>query len=198
MSGRGLGKPGIGKGGARRHRKVLRDSIQGITKPAIRRLARRGGVTRISGLVYEEVRGVLKEFLLSVIKDACIFTEHARRNTVSALDVVYALKRRGKGLYGFGDLPLVPQAKSHKPRAAPFHVPHVPQAPQHVPLVATLPVGYSMGSFGNSQGTQATQPGAHDTTGPNGTLNPSMAATPAGPAAPGSASFGGSFGQAFE
>nr|3C9C_B Chain B, Histone H4, 27-residue peptide [synthetic construct] len=27
---------------AKRHRKVLRDNIQGITKPAIRRLARRG------------------------------------------------------------------------------------------------------------------------------------------------------------
>jgi hypothetical protein len=32
----------------------------GITKPAIRRLARRGGVKRISGLIYEETRGVLK------------------------------------------------------------------------------------------------------------------------------------------
>nr|GFD60310.1 histone H4 [Tanacetum cinerariifolium] len=37
-----------GKGGAKRHRKILRDNIQGITKPAIRRLARRGGVKRIS------------------------------------------------------------------------------------------------------------------------------------------------------
>ena len=36
-----------------------RDS-RGITKPAIRRLARRGGVKRISGLIYEETRGVLK------------------------------------------------------------------------------------------------------------------------------------------
>ena len=34
----------------------MRDNIQGITKPAIRRLARRGGVKRISGLVYEEVK----------------------------------------------------------------------------------------------------------------------------------------------
>jgi hypothetical protein len=32
------------KGGAKRHRKVLRDIIQGITKPAIRHLARKGGV----------------------------------------------------------------------------------------------------------------------------------------------------------
>ena len=29
--------------------------VEGITKPAIRRLARRGGVKRISGLIYEEV-----------------------------------------------------------------------------------------------------------------------------------------------
>uniref|UniRef100_A0ABI7YUK7 Histone H4 n=1 Tax=Felis catus TaxID=9685 RepID=A0ABI7YUK7_FELCA len=63
MSGRGKGGKGLGKGGAKRHRKVLRDNIQGITKPAIRRLARRGGVKRISGLIYEETRGVLKEHL---------------------------------------------------------------------------------------------------------------------------------------
>ncbi|RWR84601.1 Histone H4 [Cinnamomum micranthum f. kanehirae] len=61
MSGRGKGGKGLGKGGAKRHRKVLRDNIQGITKPAIRRLARRGGVKRISGLIYEETRGVLKD-----------------------------------------------------------------------------------------------------------------------------------------
>ena len=47
MSGRGKGGKGLGKGGAKRHRKVLR-SIDGITKPAIRRLARRGGVKRVS------------------------------------------------------------------------------------------------------------------------------------------------------
>ena len=32
MSGRGKGGKGLGKGGAKRHRKVLRDNIQGITK----------------------------------------------------------------------------------------------------------------------------------------------------------------------
>lgn len=65
MTGRGKGGKGLGKGGAKRHRKVLRDNIQGITKPAIRRLARRGGVKRISGLIYEETRGVLKVIRLA-------------------------------------------------------------------------------------------------------------------------------------
>ncbi len=73
-----------------------------LQKPAIRRLARRGGVKRISGLIYEETRGVLKVFLENVIRDAVTYTEHARRKTVTALDVVYALKRQGKTLYGFG------------------------------------------------------------------------------------------------
>ncbi|CAM9696310.1 unnamed protein product [Ectocarpus sp. 8 AP-2014] len=102
MSGRGKGGKGLGKGGAKRHRKVLRDNIQGITKPAIRRLARRGGVKRISGLIYEETRGVLKVFLENVIRDSVTYTEHARRKTVTAMDVVYALKRQGRTLYGFG------------------------------------------------------------------------------------------------
>ncbi|KEF61022.1 histone H4 [Exophiala aquamarina CBS 119918] len=110
MTGRGKGGKGLGKGGAKRHRKILRDNIQGITKPAIRRLARRGGVKRISAMIYEETRGVLKTFLEGVIRDAVTYTEQtdvditpsAKRKTVTSLDVVYALKRQGRTLYGFG------------------------------------------------------------------------------------------------
>jgi len=91
----------MSKGAAKRHRTVLRDNIQGISKPAIRRLARRGGVKRISGLVYEETRGVLRVFLENVIRDAVTYTDHARRKTVTAMDVVYALKGH-RTLYGFG------------------------------------------------------------------------------------------------
>ncbi|KNC31949.1 hypothetical protein FF38_04048 [Lucilia cuprina] len=87
---------GRGKGGAKRHGKMLRDNIQGITKLAIRRLARRGGVKRISGLIYEETRGK------NDIRDAVTYTEHAKRKTVAAMDVVYALKRQGRTLYDFG------------------------------------------------------------------------------------------------
>merc|ERR1711981_665480 len=78
MTGRGKGGKGLGKGGAKRHRKILRDNIQGITKPAIRRLARRGGVKRISAMIYEETRGVLKTFLEGVIRDAVTYTELRR------------------------------------------------------------------------------------------------------------------------
>lgn len=97
MSGRGKGFKAT-----KRHRKVVRETLQGITKPAIRRLARRGGVKRISGPIYEETRGTLKAFLITVISDAVKYTEYARRKTVTGLDIVYALKRQGRTLYGYG------------------------------------------------------------------------------------------------
>ena len=93
---------GLGKGGAKGHRKILCDNIQGITKPAIRRLGRTGGLKRISGIIYEETRGALKFFLENAIHNAITYTEHAKRKTVTAMDVVHALKRQGRTLYGFG------------------------------------------------------------------------------------------------
>ena len=101
----GKGK-GIGKGGkmmARRHGRGVKDPMLGVTKPAIRRLCRRSGVKRINGLVYEETRGNCKAWLENVIRDAITYAEHARRKTVTAMDIVYSLKRQGQKLYGFGD-----------------------------------------------------------------------------------------------
>ena len=86
----------------KRHRKVLRDNIQGITKPAIRRLARCAGVKRISGLVYDDTRSVIRAFLENVIRDSVTYTQAARRETVEAMDVVYALKRHGVPLDNIG------------------------------------------------------------------------------------------------
>jgi histone H3/H4 len=59
-------------------------------------------IAHIAAVIYEETRGVLKTFLESVIRDAVTYTEHAKRKTVTSLDVVYALKRQGRTLYGFG------------------------------------------------------------------------------------------------
>ncbi|VDN45407.1 unnamed protein product [Gongylonema pulchrum] len=59
QSGKGLGKKVV-----RRHCKVPPRQHPG---PAIRRLARCGGLKRISGLVYEEICYVLKAFLEGAI-----------------------------------------------------------------------------------------------------------------------------------
>ena len=87
--------------GSKKCNKQPRDFLLGITKPAIRRLARRGGVKRISSLIYDEGRTALRDFLRKVIKDTVLITESGRRSTVTSLDVVHALKRNGKTLYGF-------------------------------------------------------------------------------------------------
>ena len=57
----------------------------------------------------ENVRGlfllaiiIFLTLCLQVIRDSVTYTEHAKRKTVTALDVVYALKRSGRTLYGFG------------------------------------------------------------------------------------------------
>lgn len=98
MSGRGKGGAGLGKGGAKRHRKVIRDSIQGLTKPVIVRICRRAGVKREGGLIYEETRGVAKVYLETLIRDTVTFTEHARRKTVELEDVSDALRLQGHPL----------------------------------------------------------------------------------------------------
>lgn len=110
--GRGMGKggKGLGKGGAVRHRRApRRDNIaHALTTSAVRRLARKGGVKRIAGQIAEEVRGLLHNphetgFLDRIIRDAVLFTEHARRKTVTVGDVALALKRNGRTLYGYGN-----------------------------------------------------------------------------------------------
>ena len=99
----GKGGKGLGHSKVRRYRKILRGHAYwpGLTKPAIRRLARRGGVKRISGLIYEEIRMVTKIFLENIIKDSVTYMEYANRKTITVMDIIYALKRRGTTFYGF-------------------------------------------------------------------------------------------------
>ncbi|PAV71411.1 hypothetical protein WR25_03502 [Diploscapter pachys] len=119
MSGRGKGDKDSEKAGPTPSQST-QGQLQGITKPAIRRLVvRRGGVKRISGLIYEETRGVLKvsfnakcEFFWAFhhfsdvpgerVRYAVTYCKHAKRKAITAMDVVYALKRQERTLYGFG------------------------------------------------------------------------------------------------
>ena len=61
-----------------------------------------GGVKRISKPIYDEIRSELRIFLESTLRDATTYCEHAKRKTVKPLDIVYALKRKGRDLYGYG------------------------------------------------------------------------------------------------
>ena len=92
--------PQKAKGGSKRHKGVFRDSLKGISKPALRRLARRGGVKRVSAAVYDEVRKTVREFVESVVYYALVYKGTRGRNTVGIKDVIFALNRRGNALVG--------------------------------------------------------------------------------------------------
>jgi histone H3/H4 len=85
----------LSKGGAKRHRRVLRDNIQGITKPALKRLCYRAGIRQVSGLMYEELRGIMKFRLEQVLRNAVTLVEHYRRKTVQQRDIILAAKIMG-------------------------------------------------------------------------------------------------------
>ena len=95
------GGEGKGAHGTKRQKKNSSENARGLTKPAVRRLARRGGVKRISGIMYDEVRGILKSFVEGVVTDSVTYMEHSKRTTVTSRDVVFALKKRGRMLYGY-------------------------------------------------------------------------------------------------
>lgn len=85
--------------GPRRHQARLHDNIKGITKPAIRRLCRRAGVKRINSLVYDETRKIVEGWLDEAVEKSMHYMEHARRKTVSVMDVAHALDQMKNKFY---------------------------------------------------------------------------------------------------
>lgn len=80
MTGHRKSSKGLGKGGAKRHRKLLQNNFYDVTKQTIRRLARSGGVKRVSDVIYEETGSVSNEEPVAL--------------TVTAMDIVCEEFRR--------------------------------------------------------------------------------------------------------
>ena len=80
---------------------ILYNSIDAISKSGISRIARRGGVRRISNSTFHLTRVVLKQFVENAVRDAIMYMQHARRSTITTVDVCYALHRCGQTLYTF-------------------------------------------------------------------------------------------------
>jgi len=82
-----------------RRTKIIRNSIKGLTKPAMTRIARRGGVRRISSMTFEEMRIILRGFLQAILRDAVEVMKHQRKKTLTPEHVMYSLNRHGMKLY---------------------------------------------------------------------------------------------------
>merc|ERR1712100_13758 len=83
---------GKSAGAGKRVKKVLKANASSVSQGSIRRLARP---------VYGEVRDVLRRFVDGVVRDATAYTEHAKHKTVSVQDIIAALRKRGRAIYGF-------------------------------------------------------------------------------------------------
>merc|ERR1712179_89075 len=95
-------KSGKGKTSAKRHRNVRSQSASvGIAKPALRRLARRGGITRVSHDSYDVMNRALTQYLKKLLENTNCYTSHGKRKTVTVTDVAYALKHMGTRIVGF-------------------------------------------------------------------------------------------------
>tara|TARA_X000000950_G_C13617814_1_gene538067 strand:+ start:47 stop:637 length:591 start_codon:yes stop_codon:yes gene_type:complete len=74
---------------------VKKSAIEQITNPAIKRLSQVASINRLSGTSdkesYVEIKGILNLTLHRLVKQSIIYTEYARRKTVYASDVEYAL-----------------------------------------------------------------------------------------------------------
>lgn len=79
--------------------KLKKIRSEALRRPAIKRLARKGGIKRLSGNTYAEVRNILDDYLRDVVKDAVIVTQHAKRKTVTSKDVNYALTQNKRPVY---------------------------------------------------------------------------------------------------
>jgi len=82
-----------------KQRAARRESVQGVTKPAIKRLCRRAGVTRISGLIYQDVRKYLSTHLEMILNQSLTYLQNDRRKTLKVSDVVNGIEAAGGGKF---------------------------------------------------------------------------------------------------
>ena len=87
-------------GGSKRHgKKIAKPVLEGITKNDIGRIAKRAGVTRVGGGVYDEMRFHAQQYLDEVLTKTLYHTDHRKAQTVTTGDVLQGFKCVGGGTF---------------------------------------------------------------------------------------------------
>jgi histone H3/H4 len=98
------GKGGKGKGmGAKRHMTSAVDPLKGDSKGVYKKIIRKAGAKRVSGNFIEVIKKEAEHLLEHYVMCTLPYTLHARRQTVTASDVAYGLKRVGVNILGLDD-----------------------------------------------------------------------------------------------
>lgn len=74
---------------------VLRDTINGITDSALKRILHKSGVSRIKGDIYDALREKTKLFLDHLLNNAILSRDYFRRVSLKVKDVEIALELEG-------------------------------------------------------------------------------------------------------
>ena len=79
----------------------LRNGLQPKTGEILDRLSGSKLIEWTVSISYSRARVGAPNHFENVVNDAVTYTNHLRRKAVTALDVVYALKRQRRTIYGF-------------------------------------------------------------------------------------------------
>eukprot|EP00966_Prymnesium_polylepis_P124103 2869986-Prymnesium_polylepis.1 len=72
--------------------------MKNIKKPSSRRIARRAGVKRVSGAMHNEFLKSLHAIMSKTLHDSTAVMDPCKK-TLTKVDILYALKAGGHGLY---------------------------------------------------------------------------------------------------
>jgi len=67
-----------------------------MSKPTIKRLSERAGIKSLSSDVYEDVRGLLRQFLKYIISKSIIVVQYRKHKTLERKDLVLALRLQNR------------------------------------------------------------------------------------------------------
>jgi histone H3/H4 len=88
--------------GTKRHQQAAKKGRVGMTNGVVRRIALRSGVKRLGSSVYRPCKAELQHFLDQAVPRSAAFATHAKRHTLTSVDVVKALHSMGVFMVGYG------------------------------------------------------------------------------------------------
>ena len=79
--------------------------VDGLTRAAVRRIARRAGCKRISSAAFEPVQAAGKKWVEDMVWDLEHMLDMTQKRTITSFDVLFVLKRHRQRLFGFWEKP---------------------------------------------------------------------------------------------
>lgn len=84
---------------AAKRRAARRQTIDGLSRPAMHRIKRAANVERLDAEAVEATRAITHDFLKKVLADTVSIAKHQKRKTIRAEDVQEAVEMQPQGIF---------------------------------------------------------------------------------------------------